>query len=166
MNVEIRMPSRLRSVAMTDLSRPHPFAFERVGFFSAVTSRLGPDHVTVLFTDYHVVPDDHYRDDGDVGASIGSDAICQALDRALSLGRGQFHVHVHNHRGIPRPSSTDREGLPPLVRSLSVADPSEASGYLIFSRDSVWAEVVLEDLGKPTEATKFTSVGFPTRRLL
>lgn len=166
MNFEIRMPSQLRATAMSDLSRPHPFAFERVGFFSSVTSWVATDRVIILLNDYHVVPDHHYLDDPEVGASIGSDAILEALGRVLGSDRGQFHVHIHDHRGRPSPSWTDRAGLPPMLRSFSVAAPEQASGYIILSQDAAWAEVSLLRIGQPFVTTKITSIGFPQIHLL
>lgn len=166
MKIEIRMPSVLRAEAMADLMRPHPFAFERVGFLSSNCSWLAPDHIVVLLNKYHPVPNEHYLDDDDAGASIGSDSICDALARILQTGRGQFHVHLHEHRGIPRPSRVDLIGLPPMVRSFAVAAPSQASGYLILSEDSAWAEVSVPNHLRPLAATKITSVGFPFQRLL
>jgi hypothetical protein len=166
MKVEIRMPTALHAEAMADLMRPHPFALERVGFLSANCSWLASNHVVVLLSEYHPVPDEHYRDDDDAGASIGSDAICDALARILHSGRGQFHVHVHEHRGVPFPSRVDRIGLPPMVKSFAITAPSQASGYLILSKDSAWAEVFALNFTQPLPATKITCVGFPFQRLL
>lgn len=161
MKIEIRIPSTIRAAAMKDLTRPHPFAFERVGFLAATTTLLGPDHHLVLVTGYHSVPDEHYIDDDSVGACIGGEAIRAAMQRVIDEAKGQLHVHLHDHAGPTGPSFTDRKGLPPVVRSLATVGPNQASGYLIFSLDAAWAELRVPGVAAPVLATKITSVGFP-----
>lgn len=161
MKIEIRIPGAIRAEVLADLARPHPFAFERVGFLSAASALLGIDHYLVLVTGYNPVPDDHYIDDDTVGACISGTPIRAAMQRVLDEGKGQIHVHLHDHEGPTGPSSTDRRGLPPIVRSLAAVGPRQASGYLIFSADSAWAELRVPDVGVPVLATKITSVGFP-----
>lgn len=161
MKVEIRIPGAIRAEAMKDLARPHPFAFERVGFLATRTTLLGPDHHLVLVTGYHPVPDEHYVDDDSVGACIGGEAIRAAMQQVIDEGTGQVHVHLHDHTGPTGPSFTDRKGLPPVVRSLATVGPNQASGYLIFSADSAWAELQVPGSPTPVLATKITSVGFP-----
>jgi hypothetical protein len=161
MKIEIRIPASIRSEAMKDLARPHPFAFERVGFLATTTAQLGSDHHLVLITGYHPVPDDHYINDASVGACIEGAAIRAAMQRVIGDGKGQIHVHIHDHTGPTGPSLTDRKGLPPVVRSLATVGPNHASGYLIFSSDSAWAELRIPHVAMPVLATKITSVGFP-----
>ncbi|MDP3071326.1 MAG: hypothetical protein Q8N18_13635 [Opitutaceae bacterium] len=161
MKVELRIPSTIRAEALKDLARQHAFAFERVGFLAATTTLLGLDHHLVLITDYHPVPDDHYIDDPSVGACIGGAAIRAAMQRVIDEGKGQLHVHLHDHAGPTGPSFTDRKGLPPVVRSLATVGPNQASGYLLFSSDSAWAELRVPGVAAPVLATKITSVGFP-----
>jgi hypothetical protein len=141
--------------------RPHPFAFERVGFLAATTTRLDLDHFLILITGYCRVPDEHYIEDESVGASISGAAIRDAMQRVIDESKGQFHVHLHNHAGATGPSFTDRKGLPPVVRSLATVGPNHASGYLIFSADSAWAEMRIPGIPLPILATRITSVGFP-----
>lgn len=165
MKVELRIPGAIRAEAMKDLARPHPFAFERVGFLATTTTLLSPDHHLVLVTGYCPVPDEHYMDDDSVGACIGGEAIRAAMQRVIDESKGQLHVHLHNHAGPTGPSFTDRRGLPPVVRSLATVGPNQASGYLIFSADSAWAELRVPGVAAPVLATKITSVGFPLRFL-
>jgi hypothetical protein len=161
MKVEIRIPGAIRAEARKDLARPHPFALERVGFLSTKTVLLSPHHHLVLVTGYHPVPDEHYIDDDSVGACISGVAIRAAMQRTIDDGTGQLHVHLHDHAGPTGPSFTDRKGLPPVVRSLATVGPNQASGYLIFSADTAWAELRVPGVATPVLATKITSVGFP-----
>lgn len=165
MKVEIRIPGTLYEEMFADLLRPHPHAFERVGFLSSSIKKLSPTHHLVILGRYHSVPDDDYLEDPTVGASIGSRAITAAMQRSLSESSGQFHVHIHQHEGEPYPSNDDKAGLPPIVSSLSATSPAQASGYLIFSADSAWSELILPTSGAPCLATKISVVGFPIRFL-
>lgn len=161
MNVHIRIPGSLYTAAIEDLRRPHGFAFERVGFFSASTAELSADRILVLLTRYHAVPDDHYLRDRSAGAMIGSDAIRAAMQRVFDERLGQIHVHLHEHPGEPRPSRIDMRDTPRVVRSLSSVGPKQTSGYMILSDDGAWAELALPGRGAPVTATKITVPGFP-----
>jgi hypothetical protein len=165
MKVEIRIPGALYQEAVEDLRRPHPHAYERVGFFSSAVKLLNPQHCLVLLRHYHSVPDEHYLEDPTIGALIGVEAITEAMQRTLNEVSGQFHVHIHEHYGEPGPSLDDIKGLPPVVRSLASTSPQQASGYLIFSNDLAWSEVIVPGQTEPHLATKISVVGFPMQFL-
>ncbi len=161
MKVEIRIAGPIYAAAIADLNGPHPFAAERVGFFSTALGKISPDHVLLLGHSYSSVPDAHYVDDPWTGACIGSDAIRASLQRVLSTGAGQLHVHIHDHYGHPRPSGTDLRDMPPLIKSLSVTGPNCAHGAIIFSRDRAWAQVAIPGSPRFVEAATVAVVGFP-----
>ena len=48
MKVEIRIPGSLYADAIADLTRSHPFAAERIGFFSVALGRLSAEHLLLL----------------------------------------------------------------------------------------------------------------------
>jgi hypothetical protein len=77
-----------------DLSRPHAFAHERVGFIT-VRAASGAEGLVLLAQNYYPVADDEYERDDTVGAMIGQEALRKALDLALLQGAGVFHVHMH-----------------------------------------------------------------------
>ena len=166
MTLQIRLPEALRIKAIEDLDRAHPFASERVGFFSASIASSGNEDRLVVFTGFHSIPDDEYEDDPRYGAVIGSKAILASMQRVLDEHRGQFHVHLHHHTGAPKPSRTDRSSLPRIVRSLKTVGPLQASGYIILSRDGAWAEAHVPGISAPQPATRITVTGFPIRFLL
>jgi len=161
MKVEIRIAGSVYAAAIADLNRPHPFAAERVGFLSTAIGKISSDHVLLLGHSYSSLPDEHYVDDLRAGACIGSNAIRASLQRVLSTGSGQLHVHVHDHYGQPRPSATDLRDMPPLIKSLSVTGPNCAHGAIIFSRDRAWAQVAVPGSPRLVEATTVTVIGFP-----
>ena len=157
--------SAVYAEAVEELRRPHGFAFERVGFFSAATAELNANRTLILFTKYHAVPDKHYLRDRSAGAMIGTDAIRAAMQRVLDERLGQVHVHLHDHIGDPQPSRIDVRDTPRVVRSLSRVGPKQTSGYIILSDDGAWAELVLPGQNTPILASKITVSGFPFRFL-
>lgn len=161
MKVDIRIAGSVYAAAIADLNRPHPFAAERVGFISTAIGKISSRQVLLLAHDYSSVPDDHYVDDPRTGACIGSNAIRASLQRVLSAGAGQLHVHIHDHYGQPGPSATDLRDMPPLIKSLSVTGPNCAHGAIIFSRDRAWAQVTVPGSPYLVEATSVTVIGFP-----
>ncbi len=135
MNLTIRIPQAVLSLARQDLARPHPFTYERVGFFRCrPTGR--PDLVVV--TGYDAVPDEDYVRGSTAGACIGSTAIQSAMQRILTHKVGQIHIHQHEDRGPPSPSRTDSENQPRLVTSFRNLDPQVPHGFMILSETHAW----------------------------
>ncbi len=165
MKISVRIPAACYSAALADLDRPHPFAAERIGFFSTAQGKAGRDECVVCVTRYHPIPDTHYVNDPFVGARINSQAIRAALQRILDEKSGQLHVHLHWHVGRPHPSRTDREELPPLVQSMCATAGDQVHGGLILSRDGAFADLWLPGQAEPKPAARVTVVGFPMRFL-
>jgi hypothetical protein len=165
MKVSVRIPAACYSAALADLDRPHPFAAERIGFFSTSFGSAGRDEWVVCLTRYHSIPDDHYVDDPRAGARINSRAIRAALQRILDEKSGQLHVHLHWHLGRPHPSHMDQEELPPLAQSMCATANNQVHGGLILSRDAAFADLWLPGHADPKPAAHVTVVGFPMRFL-
>lgn len=140
MNLTLRIPQAVLSIARQDLARPHPFACERIGFFRCRPTGQ-PD--LIVITGYDAVPDDQYVDDSNAGACIGSLAIQTAMQRILTHKVGQIHVHQHGHRGVPSPSSTDSANQPRLVTSFRNLNPQLPHGFLILSNTHAWGEFIV-----------------------
>lgn len=140
MNLTLRIPQAVLVIARRDLARPHPFASERIGFFRCRPTGL-PN--LVVITGYDSVPDDQYVEDSTAGACIGSVAIQTAMQRILTHKVGQIHVHQHEHRGLPGPSSTDSANQPRLVTSFRNLDPNLPHGSMILSNTHAWGEFVV-----------------------
>jgi hypothetical protein len=155
MNLTLRIPLAVLTVARQDLSRPHPFACERVGFFRCrPTGR--PD--LIVITGYDSVPDDHYIEDGHAGACIGSLAIQAAMQRVLTHKVGQIHVHQHDHTGVPAPSPTDSANQPRLVTSFRHLDPTLPHGSVILSDTHAWGEFAVPGRRRFVELTSISVV--------
>ena len=158
----LRIPQPVVDTALADLERPHPFAAERIGFFSTRIQHLPSVGPLVVVVDYHPIPDDDYVYDPMVGAKIGSRAIRAAMQRVLDAGCGAVHVHEHPHRGAPGMSRTDAHGIPPLADSFQRLAPDLAHGAVILSSDSAAAWLWLPDSASPVRPDILSLVGTPS----
>lgn len=156
----LRIPRLLYDRLITDLTRPHPIASERVGFVSCVTTAADDRTELMLACDYDPVDDAHYLDDPRAGARISSDAIRVAMQRVIDTKRGAMHVHLHGGRGLPSLSPMDREELPRLVKSFRVVGPRTHHGILLLSGDSCTAWVWVPGSANPV-VPQVTIVGRP-----
>lgn len=162
LNSILRIPSQFYTLMLADLKKPHPFAAERVGFFSTSLITAGEKFKIVLVTGYHSIPDDDYIDDPAVGAKINTKAILTAMQRIISTGKGCLHVHLHEHNGTPSPSSTDLASLPGLARSFLNANSETACGYLILSNNDFFCEMYTLN-GQSVKIGQLTIVGYPLK---
>jgi hypothetical protein len=160
MNTIVKIPRGLFEQAKADLVRLHPFASERVGFFSTRCSKLKGTTLVHCIA-YNPVDDAHYLDDETVGARIGPDAITQAMARSLNFSVGQLHVHYHGGRGLPHPSQTDSRELPLLPGSLRNANSAEGHGWMILSENDAFASLLLHGSANAVSGLPVSIVGFP-----
>lgn len=161
MNVKVRITRKLLSDVQTDLSRPHPFAAERVGFLYGRLGRAGVDSPLVLMTNYVPLADDRYIDDPRSGARIDSQAIRDAMQGVLDRGEGGFHVHMHHWPGRPILSRMDAAEIPPVVTGLRRVGLAHAHGIILLHAEECAAWVWLPGSDKAVEATSVSIVGFP-----
>lgn len=159
--VRVRLSRTLVEAMKADLRRPHAFAAERVGFLSVATGRSDGGELLVLGLEYQPVNEDDYIEDATVGVKIGVGAIRAAVDRVRISRRGLFHVHLHEHRGVPGFSSTDRREQPRLVESFRHVEGRVPHGMLVLSEDSATAWVWLPGERSPVRPISITIVGYP-----
>jgi hypothetical protein len=148
-----------------DLERPHQFADERVGF---VTCRfaLNPDgRLLILAHNYYPVADEDYLADPRYGALIGSGAFRKAMQLAYSQNVGIFHIHLHFHKGAPKPSMIDLRETSVFVPDFFHVRPDLAHGAVILSRDSISGRVWQPDDLKPHPIDQFILVGAPLTKV-
>jgi hypothetical protein len=143
MKAIFRATDRFLHDVRRDLTRPHPFAAERVGFISirAASAR----HTLVLLPEaYHPVADDDYIDDPTVDAMMGQEAIRKALNVALLQPVGMVHVHMHEHRGRPGFSYVDRREQLQFVPDFFKVRPEMPHGAIVLSHDRAVGRVWLD----------------------
>jgi ThiF family len=168
MQIAVKIPRQILQEAIRDLSRPHSFAAERVGFFSTRCSKTDSTILVHCFA-YNSIADEHYLEDHDVGARISSEAITRAMSRAVTDSAGQIHVHSHGNVSHPIPSRVDLRELPKVARSLRNANLAEVHGWMVVSNENAWISLLLADRIVEGNQIYFSVIGFPvifTRRCI
>jgi len=159
MSALVKITRALLHVALNDLERPHPFAAERLGFFSFRQSGH-PKNPQILCYDYHPIPDDHYVRDRTVGGRIGGAAIQAAMLRGYREKAGQLWVHMHGRVGNPGASGTDRREGPRVVQSCANLYPDSMHGWAVISEDGITGEAKDRD-GILVSLDRLAVVGWP-----
>jgi hypothetical protein len=158
MKIHLKMLGSQRDAIVRDLLRPHEHAAERVGF---VSCRFGNSEssLMVLAHTFHPVLDENYEFDPGVGARMNSAAIRSALQVALSNDVGMFHVHLHDHRGLPGPSGVDWTEWQKFVPNFWHVRPQLPHGALILSRDRLSGWCWYPKRQQPIPIERFSIVG-------
>lgn len=159
--IQFRIPKFIYELMQEDLRKPHPFAYERVGFVFTKTILLFDTSYLIVATDYLPVADEDYIEDMNVGAKINSNSIRTAMQGIVDRNGGCFHVHLHNHSGKPYPSFTDLESLPGIVNSFSNIASKQANGILILSRDGFYTDIKYGKEIQTYKANTISVVGYP-----
>lgn len=155
-----KITGALLSVVRGDLARPHPFAYERVGFIAAGLS-AAEDDLYILAKSYHPVEDHDYLPDTTVGAMVGPDGIRKALQLAMNEGVAVFHVHSHGGFGRPEFSGIDVAEQTRYVPNFFQVAPQCAHGALVLSSDSAHGHLWLNESRTYRIIGRFTEVGNP-----
>lgn len=144
-----------------DLSRPHAYAGERVGFLAC---RLAPvsGGVCILGQSYLPVADEHYEDNPSVGAMMDGRAIRSALEYAYNHGTAMFHLHRHEHRGRPGFSFVDEREAALFVPDFWKVAPNLVHGALVLSWDRIYGHLWDPRTRRARPIDEYVTVGFPT----
>lgn len=161
MTIKVRLTRKLLDAVRADLSRPHPFAAERVGFLYGPLVSAGVETPLVLLTCYEPVADDRYINDPWSGARIDSAAIRGAMQGVLDRGQGGFHVHLHHCPGRPTLSRMDAEEIPKVVTGLRRVGPAHAHGIVLLHKGECASWVWLPGSDTSIVAGAVSVVGFP-----
>ena len=165
MKVLFKITKQLWSDAKRKLERPHPFAFERVGFLLCRSGLLEDGGVAILAHSLHEVADDDYLDDPSVGATMGPAAIRKALQSAYNQQASMFHIHLHSHRGRPGFSRVDSTETAKFVPDFWNVQPDLPHGAIVFSEDSACGRCWVPGRRDAVEISQFSIVGLPTRKV-
>jgi hypothetical protein len=118
----------------------------------------------ILAAAYHAVADDDYLNDPTVGAMMGPGAIRTAMQRAYNGGTqdiGLFHVHMHEHRGLPSFSRVDLTESMKFVPDFFNAVPAMPHGAIVLSLDRAVGLCWPKRGSGPVAIGRFASVGAP-----
>jgi hypothetical protein len=136
MKAIFRIERALAECIQVDLTRPHPFAKERVGFIACGVAAIETGYLLLAHT-YRPVDDADYENDARVGAMMGSGAIRQALQYAYNNRVAMFHVHRHEHRGTPEFSPLDVQENAKFVPDFWKVRSKLPHGAIVMSLDSM-----------------------------
>ena len=163
MRTRFKITSRLLASIRQDLTRPHSFAYERVGFISAGLTTAG-DNLLILARNYRPLMDHEYLPDTSVGAMMGPEAIRSTLQWTLETGGAMFHVHTHGGCGVPSFSAIDiRENAKFVLDFFKVASHA-AHGAIVLSNDAARGQIWC-NRNEPYEFIQdFVEIGVPIRK--
>jgi hypothetical protein len=125
----------------SDLSRPHPFATERVGFLTCGIAQVAEEALVLLASRWHPVVDEDYVDDPKAGATIGPVAFRRILQYGYNTPVSIFHVHRHEHSGRPAFSTTDVRSAQEYVPGFLNVRRSHPHGAIVLSHDQATGHV-------------------------
>lgn len=146
-----RMSKPIFDKMRDDLRRPHPLAWERVGY-----AFIKQSSVSILdIIDYESIPDEYYVKDSSVGAHVDHRAIVMAMKRADHNNEGVLQVHEHAGKGLPRFSQVDLKSHPVYLRSFRNANPMATHGFLLLSNNSMMARVWKPGENQPIDVITF-----------
>src|SRR5207302_1069920 len=114
-----------------------------------------------LLLGYKYVPigDDRYIRDEAVGARFDATAIRMGMQLALTETAAVFHVHLHDHAGVPRMSCVDRREMQQLIPCFVNVCPERLHGALVLSTNAAYAHVWRTSLpAEGIEVVRITSV--------
>ena len=146
-----------------DLARPHPHAWERVGFIAAAATTVNRG-ILLLGRGYMPVADDDYIVDSGVGAAIGSDAFRKALQWAYRDKSTLLHVHAHHGSGRPAFSGVDLSSGSVFAPSFFTTVPRMPHGMIVLSDDSAYGLLWLAEDSAPIHIKDFGQIGSHYRK--
>lgn len=164
MKIHFKIKKRLLDEVRADLSRPHPFAAERLGFVACRPS-AGRAELLILAHSYLTVPDDWYIDDPAYGCVFGPNAILEAMQFSKTNEASMFHVHLHDHRGLPWFSRTDLRESKKFVPDFWNVSPLLPHGTLVLSQDRAAGLCWYPGDTKLNRISKLSRVGWPMQDL-
>lgn len=163
--VELRLTRQLLESVQIDLSRPHPFAAERVTFLTAFPASLGAQGLVLLAAAHHPVQDEHYERDDTVGAMLGAAAFRRMLQVAYNSPVSILHVHRHDHRGNPWFSSVDIQEARRYVPDFWKVRNGFPHGIVVLSYDAAAGLIWLPGFSNQVRISRITIVGAPTKEI-
>lgn len=161
MSVLLRMTRGFWHAMHEDLARPHLFAFERVGFLTCDVASLPTDGVLLVSNEWHSVDDGDYARNPLVGAEIGPRAFRKVLEAGYNHPSAIFHVHRHEHHGLPAFSRTDLRSMREFVPGFFNACPNRPHGALVLSLDAGAGLVWSTKSAESDSIRRFDVVGAP-----
>jgi hypothetical protein len=163
MNISFKTTRALWEAVRRNLVRPHPFAFERVGFISCRPGTL-KDGLILIAHAYHTVADDDYIADPSVGAMMSAKAIRKALQVSYTNPVSMFHVHGHFHQRSPGFSRTDLNEAARFVPDFWHVRSEYPHGIIVIGKQKGCGLCWHPGIDSPSNIMNFTIVGCPQEK--
>lgn len=160
MRIHFKIPQDLYRSIHKDLARPHDFSEERLGFILCRPTQAITGTVIVA-QDYLVTRDEWYIRDPRFGCVFNTDAMRAAMQAALTHNASIFHVHAHQHRGVPWFSRADLRESAEFVPNFWHVRPALPHGTLVFSTDRIAGLCWYPGQQIPQKIQKCSVVGSP-----
>jgi hypothetical protein len=164
MNVHFKMTDKMRMQVIADLERPHRFAAERLGFFRCRVS-WAKSELLVLVSRYQPIPDEQYVNDTSAGCFFDENTMRTMLQHSLTNHESIFHVHLHDHLGMPNFSRIDLRESAQYVPDFWHVTPDLPHGTLVLSRNKAAGLCWYPGSRKVFEIARITAVGPQIRKL-
>jgi len=155
MSITFQINERLLRTIHEDLSRPHAFALERMGFISCRPTFDNKQNVIIVARTYRPIQDNHYIDDPSYGALMNGDAIRMALELSYNQNASIVHVHRHEHRGKPKLSRTDIMESNKFIPSFINVRPLLPHATIVLSYNAMAGRCWLPNKKSPVPINKF-----------
>ncbi len=162
--VHFKLTSQMLENMFTDLRRPHSFAEERAAFIGCKVSQSDSGLIVLAHT-YIPLQDDWYIDDPRFGCTFGTEAMHTAMQFSLTNSSSIFHVHLHEHFGLPSLSRTDFREYKRFVPDFLNVQPNMPHGAIVFSEDSALGLCWHPKYKHPIIIDRLTVVGSPMKFL-
>lgn len=164
MKIHFKITVTLLDGIVADLRRTHPFAAERAGFIGCKLTKCRTGTLVLAHT-YISLPDDWYVDDERFGCVFNLQAMRAAMQFALTNDASIFHVHLHDHSGLPWFSRPDIRESAQYIPDFWNVKPMLPHGTLVLSADAAAGLCWYPEIKKPIRISRITAVGFPMRFL-
>ena len=158
MNSLLRVTAVLLDEIHADLSRPHRFAAERVTFLICRTATLNRG-VAFLGVGIQPVADNDYEPSRTMGALVGGEGFRKILQYTYKYDVSIFHVHRHEHAGVPMFSGIDIREAANFVPDFFKVRPTRPHGAIVLSHDSMFGHFLTSKTGRFERLQKFFVVG-------
>lgn len=165
MSIYVKITDALLNEVKTDLVRPHPFAYERVGFITAGADFSSQGGLTLYCRRYCPVADEDYEHSRRVGAQIGPEAMRKAAEMAYNTRSALLHVHMHEGRGRPEFSRTDAESGFQFVPGFFNVLPKMPHGLVVLNETGARGLLWVSKSADPFYVSDFVKVGAQVARL-
>lgn len=159
--ISFKITSALTQHVRSSLQIKHKYAAERVGFLACKVAELDNHGLIILAKEFYHVADEDYIDDVSVGAMMGPAAIRKALQIAYAEDVCMFHVHMHEHRGIPSFSRVDLRESAKFIPDFWNVKPKLPHGTLVLSHNAARGLCWLPDSKNILPITDITVTGSP-----